>query len=84
MKNRLPKGKLTMLTITSHRESAAEEKFANSNTKREGKSGPITGGNSASARKRLRHGFIDTYGPIVPFVLFFDRLDSDMQRKERK
>jgi hypothetical protein len=26
MKNRLPKGKLIMLTITSRRESAAEEK----------------------------------------------------------
>ena len=28
--------------------------------------------------------FIDSYGPIVPFILFFDRLDSDMQKKPRR
>jgi hypothetical protein len=60
------------------------EKFANSNTKLEEKIGLITGGNSASARKGLRRGFIDSYGPIVPFILFFDRLDTDMQKQSRR
>jgi hypothetical protein len=62
--------------------SIKSEKFANSNTKLEEKIGLITGGNSVSARKRLR--FIDSYGPIVPFILFCDRLDTDMQKQSRR
>jgi hypothetical protein len=35
-------------------------------------------------KKGFDRGFIDSYGPIVPFILFSDRLDSDMQKKSRR